>query len=195
MATKSSHDADFLPQTCKVSDLAAILGVDKRTVQNLAQAGIVKRAPRQRGVYLTLESLNAAFEHYRKIAAGRTDDDELADLKLRAQLADTETKELKRDELKGNVLSVDEVASAWTVVGTSFKRKLLTIPSRSRGLIPHLTTHDQETIRVHITDLLIELGEEVELGVIGANPEPLHDKATKRKATPRKRAKKGANPA
>ncbi|MCZ4270729.1 helix-turn-helix domain-containing protein [Maritalea porphyrae] len=190
MAVKSTNDAEFLPQTCKVTDLAEMLGVNKRTIQNLAQSGIIKRAPRQRGVYLTLESLNNCFEHYRKIAAGRTDDDELADLKLRAQLADTETKELKRDELKGNVLSVDEVSNAWTAVCMSFKRKLLTTPSKLRGLIPHLTTHDQETVRVFMTELLIELGEEVEQGVIGANPEPLHVKATKRKATPRKRAKK-----
>jgi phage terminase Nu1 subunit (DNA packaging protein) len=191
MAAK--EPADWLPTTCSADDLARCIGVQKRTVQKLAEAGIIKRAPRQRGKYKTVESLHAYTQHLRDKAGGRSESELLTTERAKKAAIDREIAERKLDELNGMILPVDDVVQAWTTLCRSFRQKMLSMPSKMKARIPHLTLHDKKTIGLMMDDMLTELAEEVEHGVIGADPEALNAPLPKRQTKTRKSAAKGAN--
>lgn len=185
----------FLPPTCKADDLAIIFGVSKRTVQKLAEAGIIPRAQHEPGHYQTIESCHGYTKHLREKAAGRSEDAKMTSERALTVEIERRIKQHKLAELEGEVIPVEKVSAAWSAICISFKRKLMATPSKLRSLIPNLTNHNQAQLTTFFTDLLTELAEEVALGVVGAKADQLHDKPIKRRTKARSRVKKGSDAA
>jgi phage terminase Nu1 subunit (DNA packaging protein) len=162
----------WLPATCSKADVAALLGVSLRAAGDLAATGVLVQAE-QRGFYQVLPSIHAYHDRLRASAAGRGSSTALADERLRNESVQREMNELKLAEIKGEILTLSEVSGAWTAYTRLVKAMFLAMPGKARSTIPHLTAHDQETLRQIAVDGLNELAEEIEVGLVGADAEEM----------------------
>lgn len=173
MAAKEKQVAG-LPETCNATTLGAILDVSRRNVLDWAARGLLVKAE-AKGQYKTLESIHAYLKGLRAEAGGRSSKGgrHLADERAEVAFVDRQIKELKLAQMRGDVLTLDEVAASWSEFATMVKAAMLAVPGRVRSEIPHVTAHDAETIKRLVRNSLIDLAEEVEkIGLLG-DPEKL----------------------
>ncbi len=139
-------------------ELAAVLGVNDRTVRALNERGLVVK--RGRGRYALLASVTAYVEHLRGIASGRGDEALVFDLtRERARLAkeQADKQALQNEALRGSLVSADDVKREWASVLRTVRSKLLSVPSRIRQSLAHLTAHDVEAIDAELRRTLEEI--------------------------------------
>lgn len=135
--------------------LAQLFDCDKRTIQNLANEGIVVKA--SRGKYVLGLSIRNYVRHLREIAAGRTGGDADINAVTEGALlkrAQRENYELKNAILAGQAIEVDKIAPAWARVIRAVRAGVLALPGKIRFAVPHLTAHDQEEIKRLCLDAL-----------------------------------------
>lgn len=176
MAAKTKPaKASLLPETCSATQLSEILGLSRRNVLDWANRGVLVKAGA--GRYRTVESIHAYIAHLRESAAGRatTKGVTLADERAMLTATQRQIQELKLAQLKGDVLTLEEVAESWSEFATSVKGMVLALPGKARQTIPHLTAHDGETLKRICRDSLTELAQEVAAVVIGADEDKLKD--------------------
>lgn len=65
--------------------------------------------------------------------------------------------ELERKQKEGQLLLRDAVVKAWGDMIAIARAKIIAVPSRAKGLIPHLSTEDVETLRGLIEEALMEV--------------------------------------
>jgi len=182
--------AKWLPETCSRADLAVLLGLSTRAVSDLAARGILVQAA-QKGWYQTKASLDAYHDQLRRQAAGRGGELNLSDERAKREAVEREIAEINLGKIKGEVLALDEVSEAWSGLVKKVKAMFLGFPSKARQTIPHLTAHDQETLRQLAVDGLNDLAEEVEAGLIGADADEMRTHEDEGAPRARKRARKG----
>lgn len=176
MAAKAKPaEASLLPATCTGVQLAEILGIAPRNVREWAQKGVLVRAAG--GRYAVQPSIKAYISHLREQAAGRatTHGGNLADERALLTATQRQIQELKLAQLRGDVLTLEEVSESWSSFATSVKGMVLALPGKARQTIPHLTAHDGETLKRICRDSLTELAQEVGAVVIGADEKVLDD--------------------
>jgi phage terminase Nu1 subunit (DNA packaging protein) len=152
--------------------MAALLGLSVRAVRDLAAQGVLTPAV-GRGRWRTLESLHASIDRLRNQAAGRGANTSLVDERAKREAIEREIAAIKLAEIKGEVLTVEETSAMWAALCRKFRGLMLGFPAKARSTIPHLTPHDQQTMTELMRDALNDLADEVEQGLIGAEPEPL----------------------
>lgn len=174
--------AAIVPDTCSAAQLAALLGIGARRVRELAEAGVIPRAPR--GRYSTGAAVAAYAMHLREVAAGRrggSGDGETLDLaQERALLARSqrEAVELKLARDRGELVNAHEVRIAFAGMVTAARNRLRGLASAAKGRIPTLSTRDVEEIERLVDHALTELAE-------GAGS--LHDHLSRHRQRPRPR--------
>lgn len=171
---------EWIPATCSRSDLSILFGVSIRTIDNLIATGVVVPAE-QRGMYQTLPTINAYLGDLRNKAAGRSKDTLLADERAKIAVIEREMGEIKLSQVKGEVLSLDEVVTGWSSILQRVKADLLAIPTLLRTQIPHFGAHEQETAKSLIRDVLNSLADEIEIGVVGTHSDGLRQDEKKRR--------------
>ena len=168
---RASH---WMPEHCTVADLSRIFGVSGRTVRDLDQREILKH---DAAGIRTLDSIHAYLEHLRKAAAGRTSGEQsLAEERAKETQVKREIGEMKLMQLRGEMLTLSEVSASWSSFASAVKAAVLSIPSKARAKIPHLTAHDAESLKQMCRDILIDLSEEVKAAVIAANERDISGK-------------------
>ena len=174
MVRLSKPAGDWIPETCSKADLALLFGVSIRTVSELDQRGVITRAAK-RGQFVTMPSVNAYIGSLRKTAAGRTEETKsaLTDERLATERVTRQIQEMKLAEMRGEILTLDEVSESWTAFATKVRASVLAIPSKLRATMPHLTAHDAESARQIIKDVLTDLADEVESMVVSGNPDKI----------------------
>lgn len=90
-------------------------------------------------------------------------------------------KELQLAELRGQVLQLDEILDSWSSFAGAVKGAVLSVPTKARTLIPHLTAHDGGVLRDMCRDILMDLAEEVSATVIHGNEKDLKNANKRRK--------------
>lgn len=170
MAKAASVGGAWIPETCSKADLAKLLGISIRSIRDQEVTGILVPAA-SRGRYETLPSIQNYLSRLREQAAGRATNGgkNLADERAEETRIDKEIKALKLAQLKGEVLSLDEITASWGAFAGAVKAMLLTLPSKARTNIPHLTAHDGEVLRDMVRDMLLDLSDEVEASVIAGD--------------------------
>lgn len=163
-----SAGGEWIPATCSRADLSILFGVSIRTIDNLIATGVVVPAE-QRGMYQTLPTINAYLGDLRNKAAGRSKDTALAEERARQAAVDREISEIKLAQIKGEVLTLDEVVAGWSSILQRVKSDLLALPAQLRAQIPHFGAHEQETARQLVRDVLNNTADEIEIGVVGAH--------------------------
>lgn len=162
----------WIPEICTKSDLSVLLNISIRALGDLDAKGVLVKAPKN-GTYFTQPSVTNYIEKLRTAAAGRSEeqrnplsDERLADARVNRQIA-----ELKLAQMRGDILTLDEVTESWSKFATAVKTASLSLPSKARTMIPHLTAHDAETIRTLVKDMLNDLADEVEASVLAGSPD------------------------
>jgi phage terminase Nu1 subunit (DNA packaging protein) len=169
---QSAGPLSWLPATCSTPALAALLGISVRAVRDLGASGVLLPA-KGRGRWQLLASVHAYHDRLRNQAAGRGANTSLVDERAKREAIEREIAEIRLAEIKGEVLTVAEVSSMWTAFARKMRGLMLAFPAKARSTIPHLTPHDQQTLTELMRDALNDLADEVEQGLIGAEPEPL----------------------
>jgi phage terminase Nu1 subunit (DNA packaging protein) len=164
----------WIREQCTKADLSLLMNVSIRSLTDLDQRGKLVRAPKA-GLYLTLPTLNACWDSIRLVAAGRVQESQnpAAVERLKSDTIDRQIREITLKKLKGEVLTLEEVDESWSTFAGQVKAVMLTVPGKARTRIPHLTAHDQETLRAMIKDMLVDLAAEVEASVIGGSGQDL----------------------
>lgn len=161
--------------TCSTGDLATILNMSRRALQEWANRGVVIKT-KVIGQYKTLESIHGYVKSMREQAAGRGGAG--TGLSLTDERALTEKITRRREELKlkteeGELLSVEEIEQSWVALAAWFKAAVLSLPSALSQQLPHLTPHDRKIMREVCRDKLRDMAEEAGESTIGADPKAL----------------------
>lgn len=170
MPRKAKTAGHWIPEVCTKSDLAILLSLSARSLTDLDMQGVLVRGPKT-GTFLTRPSMENYITKLRKTAAGRSEEvkNPLADERLQNEKLVRQMNEIKLAQIKGEVLTLDEVSENWSAFAGQVKAAVMTIPGKARTSIPHLTNHDGETLKKMCRDILNDLSNEVEAGVIGGN--------------------------
>lgn len=168
----SAGPLSWLPATCSTPALAALLGISVRAVRDLGASGVLIPAE-GRGRWQTLPSTHGYLARLRNQAAGRGASTSLVDERAKREAIEREIAEIKLAEIKGEILTVAETSAMWSALCRKFRGMMLAFPAKARSTMPHITAFDQATMTEMMHDALSELADEVEQGLIGAEPEPL----------------------
>jgi len=173
-AKKTIEAAPLLGATCSAADLAVVLGINRRNVLDWAARGVLVKTAN--GRYQTVASIQAYTKALREQAAGRaTSNGDLADEKAQNERIKREINEIKLASLRGDVLTLDEVADTWTKFASAVKGSVLALPTKARGTIPHLTPHDGETLKRICRDMLADLSKQAGAIVLGGDGKKIKD--------------------
>jgi phage terminase Nu1 subunit (DNA packaging protein) len=173
-AKKATSGPERLPHTCSAAELGRILDLNRRSVMDWAAKGVLEKAAN--GRFLTEASIQAYVKALREQAAGRaTANGDLAEEKAANERIKREINEIKLAQLRGDVLTLEEVTESWTKFALIVKGAMLSIPTKARGTIPHLTAHDGETIKRICRDTLTDLSKQAEAVVIGGDAGKIKD--------------------
>lgn len=141
--------------------LQDILGVSHETLRKLETKNALKKIGR--GRFGFLESITALFDHYSKIAGGRSDVDdegEHAKEKMLLTRARRQQEELKLKNQAGELLDVKEVERAWEKHIATARSAFLTIPSKISTKMPHLDKAELNEIDKIVRKVLTDLSKE-----------------------------------
>jgi len=166
---RGAAGGSWVPTTCTKADLAVILDISTRAVTDWDLKGVLVRSGRG---YETIPSIHAYIGALRQRATEKqsTTGRSLSDERAESERVARQINEIKLAQLRGDVLTVEEVTSSWSRFAAAVKGAVMAIPSKARSVIPHLTPHDAETMRDLCRDMLSELAEEVEAAVVSADP-------------------------
>lgn len=156
--------------TCTVAEFAQDIDMNPRGVRDLIGKGIVVR--NERGRVKLVESRHRYINSLRETKAKHGGS--LAD--ARAKLAEAQLVEqnLKNLKLTGDLISIADAQVAWGKFGAVVRSSILSIPSRARQVMPHLTAHDGQTLRGLCVDVLTEAAENLDGGdVVGSSRDDL----------------------
>jgi phage terminase Nu1 subunit (DNA packaging protein) len=143
-------------------DLAEWLGISDRRVRELAVEGIIEKSAK--GRYPLQACVVAYCAHIREVAAGRSGD-EAEDLNLTKERAllireQREGQVMKNAVTRRELLPRDEVEREWSDVLRGVRSQVLTVPSRCRALLPHLTAADVVVMDKEIRRTLTSIAED-----------------------------------
>jgi phage terminase Nu1 subunit (DNA packaging protein) len=138
--------------------LASFLDVDARSISNFAKEELVVKAGR--GEYLLLESVRRVSRRRAEQAAGRLGKDPDVDpARANAMFKNkqSELTQIKIDELQGRLISLPELEAAWSEIMMTVKQAFLSIATRARARMPHLTANDQIDLDGVVRDVMSEI--------------------------------------
>lgn len=129
-----------IPSHLTGAELAALLGLSVRHLQNLATNGVLVADGRNRYPARACISAYAAYLQSRR--AG----DALSDEKLRLTRAQADKEEARAARERGELVEAEAVSREWAGILRDLRNALLAVPSRCGAVLPHLTTTDTATL-------------------------------------------------
>lgn len=161
--TPAERAGSWIHEICTKADLSLLMGISMRALSDMDARGLLVRGSKQ-GTFRTIPSLNARFKYLQEAAAGRAADlvNPLAEEKIAAERVNRQIQEIKLAQLKGDVMTLQEVSESWSEFATKVKSSMLTVPTKARSAIPHLTAHDAEELKIIVKDMLNDLADEIE---------------------------------
>jgi phage terminase Nu1 subunit (DNA packaging protein) len=140
-------------------DLADALGVSKRAISDFADRGIIAKTGRNR--FDLRRSIQLYCDHLRGVAAGRGGDGGDALATERARLASEQADKVAMENAasRRELITVTEVRAEWVSIARRIRNVMMSVPSRCRQMLPHLTTFDVDLIDREIRTALTEVGE------------------------------------
>jgi phage terminase Nu1 subunit (DNA packaging protein) len=114
-----------------VLELAKLLNLTERRIQQLANQDIIPKA--SRGQYELAPALQGYTKYLQDLAANKGNSLEQKDFKARLLKAQAEKAELELDVLKEKYLEASEVEFTWSDMVLTFRSRMLAIPSKLVG--------------------------------------------------------------
>nr|WP_051231140.1 helix-turn-helix domain-containing protein [Kaistia adipata] len=159
VAAAEEASAPILDAEITAMDLADFLGVSKRAISDFADRGIIAKTGRNR--FDLRRSVQLYCDHLRGVAAGRGGDAGDALSTERARLAREQADKVAMENAasRRELITVTEVRGEWVAIARRIRNMMMSVPSRCRQQLPHLTTFDVDLIDREIRTALTELGE------------------------------------
>ncbi len=144
-----------------LEELAGVLGVNKRNLQNFVERGILVRVGR--GRFPLGKSIRAYCDSLRETAANRDHfrvGTGLAAERERIAREQADALEMKNAAMRGELLRAADVESQWADILRMVRSGFLALPSRVQQRLGHLTAHDLSILDREIRDTLEELSDD-----------------------------------
>src|SRR5690606_4161305 len=124
-----------------------------------AERGIILKVGRNR--YDLRKSVQLYCEHLRAMAAGRGGEnvDALATERARLAREQADQAAMKNAAMRKELIPAAEARHEWVSIARRVRNVIMSVPSRCRQMLPHLTTFDVDLIDTEIRAALAELGE------------------------------------
>ena len=145
--------ATGLPKSVNADQLAALLGIQTRTISELVRRGAAVKSGA--GRYDLAKSVRA----YILDSRGKAKRADLEAEKVRLTKAQADAQELKVQEAQGRLLSSADVERQWSSILRDVRSAVLALPSRVQQRLGHLSAADVSALDLEIRDLLTELAE------------------------------------
>ncbi len=149
-------------QTVSASVLAKVLMVTDRRVQQLTSDGIFTKEGR--GKYPLIPNVQAYIKFWQDRAIGSDTgvETDLHTERTRLTKAQADKTELEASTLKGDLIPADEVLSRWEKMVSSFRAKMLSIPTKTSHLLINVGEFDEveSILKTHVYEALKELSNE-----------------------------------
>jgi phage terminase Nu1 subunit (DNA packaging protein) len=140
--------------THPVDTIARVLKLTPRRVQQLSAEGVIPRA--ERGRYHLIPAVHGYIDYLqaRRIDGG----DDFATQRVRLTRARADMAEMERKQLAEELIPADDVESAWSVVVSAMRARLVAVPSKAAPTLVGKTAIEvQNSLREHINEALEEL--------------------------------------
>ncbi|WP_406736438.1 terminase small subunit [Thioclava sp. GXIMD4215] len=140
------------------ADLCELLALTPAALSDLKKRGIAVHTGHD--AYDLQQTVTAYVTHLRGVASGRGDAEQAANLSAeRARLAkeQADAQALKNGVARGELVKADAVTREWAEVLRKVRSRIMAVPSRVRGALPHLTAIDVTVIDREIRTALEEL--------------------------------------
>lgn len=140
------------------ADLCELLGISPAMLTELKKRGIAVHYSHD--AYDLAATVNAYVTHLRGTASGRGGEEHVANLTAeRARLAreQADSQAMKNAAMRGELVKAEEVTREWAELLRKVRMRVLAVPSRIRGALPHLTPGDLATLDREIRTALEEL--------------------------------------
>lgn len=150
-------------------EFGELVGISARTVRDYQERGSVFVA--ERGKIDVVKSLHGYLGRLREQASGRSD---ASDDRRVLEQYKAKREELAYRKEAAEVLDLVEVKEAWSRFAVVLRTSAMSVPSRARARIPHLTAHDGQVLDVLMREFLVDLAKELESGTVpGATEESI----------------------
>jgi phage terminase Nu1 subunit (DNA packaging protein) len=136
------------------SELAALLGITQRAVQDAASRKVVVKGS-ARGKYQLVASVRNYCTHLRRLAQGMGGEKALEDAaRQRAKLSKAQAAlaEAKAAKLSGEVVEVAAVEKEWTGRLRALRSRILTVPGNLKGLDARQSVTLAQELRAALTE-------------------------------------------
>jgi terminase small subunit / prophage DNA-packing protein len=140
-------------ETMSERDIAAFWGVSDRQVRRLQSDAVIQKAPNN--CYEVASATKSYIQHLvasAKLRGGT--DPELKAEKLRLVKEQADRASIQNAISRGEHVSAKAVEREWTGILRDLRVAMLTVPSRVRSRLAHLTTHDAKMIDAEIRQVL-----------------------------------------
>ena len=160
-----SSENNSFDKLCTTVELAKFLGVSSRTVQRLAQEGILPE-PEGAKLYSLMKSVQAYCSYLSGKGKAKADDSQAARLKeqklqteIKLKESQAELHELKTDIAKGKYIALEDARLDVQRFFVVFKKFAMAIPSRMGGIIagyvePVVARGIEKDLQKEINDML-----------------------------------------
>jgi phage terminase Nu1 subunit (DNA packaging protein) len=138
-----------IPATATTIELADLLGITERHVNQLAGRDVLAKIGR--GTFDTRASLRGFLDY-----AKRRGNVDLDAAKLRLVSEQAEKVELQNATVRGELVPAAEVEREWAGILRDVRAAMLALPPRLSSLLPHLSASDIAMIDREIRDVLTE---------------------------------------
>jgi len=146
-------------KSCK--EIALILDLSERRVQQLAKAGHIPKIDGKRGRYPLVGSIQGYIKYLRSLSLELDADSDIANAKLRVEKARAELLELDAAQKASELVHKDHVSQVWGSITGLIKAKLLSLPSKVAGDVfaSRNINEVRATLENSVDEVLIELSE------------------------------------
>jgi phage terminase Nu1 subunit (DNA packaging protein) len=122
----------WIPDICTKSDLSVLLNISIRALGDLDAKGVLVKAPKN-GTYFTRQSVANYVEKIRAAAAGREEGQRnpLNEERVASEKINRQISELKLAQMRGDILTLDEITESWSKFATAVKTAALSLPSKA----------------------------------------------------------------
>lgn len=137
-----------------LNDMAALLSLTPRRVQQLAKDGIISKG--ERGIYNLAETIRGYVKFLQGINTGGAD---LHAERTRLTKINADRKQLDLEKARGELINVDMAMKIWGGVVSSARTRILAIPNKLAPLVVSVNdvAEIKETVEEFIYEVLNEL--------------------------------------
>lgn len=141
------------------STIAAFVGSEnEKSINAYQKLGLLVKVGH--GRYKLFETVQNICRYRKRQAEGRIGKEETVDaVKANADLktSQKELNDLRIAKMRGELVPIDDVKTAWDDVALGVKQLFMAFPQRARFDLPHLTGADQKVLERLARDMLDEL--------------------------------------